>query len=228
VALWPESDSKESSETASSAAADSKGTVSALQAKSEAKSDAKSGAKLEAQCSDAAVALDPAEEERLADIARRLFAAARSGDVKTGRLLLWERTKFRSHIHRGDPDACGLTALGHAAQRGHTDFARLLLEAGADVHRLNCAGPGSAGFVAESSSRGQGGDSPLHWAALCGHVDTARLLLDNGAEVNRPDALGWYWFASSSSLTIDCVGPVLAGCRCITRLRRGTSRWCAC
>lgn len=62
-------------------------------------------------------------------------------------------------------------ALGLAAQKGHTDIVRALLDAGADVE-----GGKDIGFA-----------SPLYFAAQAGHKDTVNLLLGRGADVSRYD-----------------------------------------
>ena len=70
-------------------------------------------------------------------------------------------------------DAHGSTPLRHAAQHGHAEVARALLQRGAEPDRTNdhC-------------------HSPLWLAAYTGDADMARLLLDHGAAVDRPDRDG--------------------------------------
>ncbi|HLN62441.1 MAG TPA: ankyrin repeat domain-containing protein [Symbiobacteriaceae bacterium] len=62
------------------------------------------------------------------------------------------------------------TALHAALAGGAWEAARLLVEAGANVHAVD-----SEGLV------------PLHNAAFAGHIPSAELLLAHGAEVNVPD-----------------------------------------
>jgi Ankyrin repeats (3 copies) len=75
----------------------------------------------------------------------------------------------------------GWTGLHAAAQHGHTEIVRLLLQHGADP---NAREPGDHTY-------------PLHWAAAHGHVDTVRALLDAGTEVHGVgddhalDVIGW-------------------------------------
>jgi len=64
-------------------------------------------------------------------------------------------------------DLQGNTALCLAAQNGHADIAKILLEAGADAEK-----------------EGGGGWLPLHEAAYHGSIDVARILIENGASVN--------------------------------------------
>ena len=75
-------------------------------------------------------------------------------------------------------------ALALAAQHGHADVVRLLLDAGEDPNRYN-----PDGFHAHST--------PLHQAALAGHADVVRLLVERGARLDIRDTvydstpLGW-------------------------------------
>ena len=57
--------------------------------------------------------------------------------------------------------------LHEAARAGHTDIARALVSAGADIHALD-----------------ENGHTPLHVAASMGRADTAQFLIDVGANVN--------------------------------------------
>lgn len=67
----------------------------------------------------------------------------------------------------------GFTALLYAARQGHTDAARVLLDAGADIE------------LTEANAIG-----PLLMALLNNQLDTAYLLLDYGANVNVSDFWG--------------------------------------
>jgi ankyrin repeat protein len=75
-------------------------------------------------------------------------------------------------------------ALALAAQHGHADVVRLLLDAGADPSRFN-----PDGYHAHAT--------PLHHAALFGHADVVRLLVERGARLDLRDTvydgtpLGW-------------------------------------
>jgi len=70
-----------------------------------------------------------------------------------------------------------LRALALAAQFGHTEIVRLLLDAGEDPDRYNPMGNHSH-------------STPLHQAAVAGHFDTVRLFVERGARVDLKDA----WF----------------------------------
>ena len=67
-------------------------------------------------------------------------------------------------------------ALSQAAQFGHAQIVRLLLEAGEAPNRYNPPG-------------GHSHATPLHQAAAFGHLDVARLLVQHGARVDMKDTL---------------------------------------
>ena len=68
----------------------------------------------------------------------------------------------------------GNTALMHAAGRGYSDTARVLIEKGGEVDGTDNAG-----------------HTPLMEAAFGGYMNTVRLLVEKGASVNARDANGW-------------------------------------
>jgi ankyrin repeat protein len=75
-------------------------------------------------------------------------------------------------------------ALALAAQHGHVEIVRLLLDAGEDPSRYNPEGT-------------HGHSTPLHQAALGGHEGVVRLLVERGARLDVRDTvwrgtpLGW-------------------------------------
>ena len=75
-------------------------------------------------------------------------------------------------------------ALALAAQLGHVDIVRLLLEAGEDPNRYNPAG-------------NHAHSTPMHQASLAGHDAVVRLLVERGARLDIKDTiyqgtpLGW-------------------------------------
>lgn len=89
-----------------------------------------------------------------------LLEAARAGDAAAVRALLQTGTEVNAA--RGD----GITALHLAAEHGHAEAARTLLDAGAAVERGTRIGR----------------YTPLHLAARGGHGDVVALLLDAGAD----------------------------------------------
>ncbi len=92
-----------------------------------------------------------------------LAVAAALGRVEDSRRLL--ATAGGEDRHR---------ALALAAQFGHVEIVRLLLDAGEDPNRYN-----PVGFHAHST--------PLHQAALAGHYDVVRLLVERGARLDMKD-----------------------------------------
>ena len=89
-----------------------------------------------------------------------LLEAARAGDAAAVRALLQTGTEVNAA--RGD----GITALHLAAEHGHAEAARTLLDGGAAVERGTRIGR----------------YTPLHLAARGGHGDVVALLLDAGAD----------------------------------------------
>ena len=67
-------------------------------------------------------------------------------------------------------------ALALAAQFGHTEIVRLLLNAGEDPNRYNPMGTHSH-------------STPLHQAASAGHYDVVRLLVERGARLDLKDTM---------------------------------------
>jgi hypothetical protein len=67
-------------------------------------------------------------------------------------------------------------ALSLAAQHGHVDVVRLLLDARADADAYN-----PEGFHAHST--------PLHQAVLAGHADVVRVLVEHGARLDVKDRI---------------------------------------
>eukprot|EP00930_Biecheleria_cincta_P086069 TRINITY_DN75433_c0_g1_i1.p1 TRINITY_DN75433_c0_g1~~TRINITY_DN75433_c0_g1_i1.p1 ORF type:complete len:366 (-),score=76.90 TRINITY_DN75433_c0_g1_i1:84-1067(-) len=98
----------------------------------------------------------------------RLIDAVKHGDVERVRQLL-ERQCFDVNHEEGKSASA---PLHWAADKGHTETAALLLDAGADVKQLDADGR-----------------TALHWAAIAGNAKTAALLVEKGADVNQVDKL---------------------------------------
>ncbi len=84
-------------------------------------------------------------------------------------------------------------AVALAAQHGHTETLRLLLEAGEDPSRYNPSG-------------NHGHSTPLHQAVWSDHAETVRLLVERGARLDARDTiyqgtpLGWAEFGGHAEI----------------------------
>lgn len=103
-------------------------------------------------------------------------------------------------VNINECDMYGETALYGAAEQGHMDIVRLLLDNGADIHVQDkfdetplhsAAEQGHTDIVrllldngADIHAQTESGQTPLHGAAKEGHIDTVQLLLDNGADIH--------------------------------------------
>jgi ankyrin repeat protein len=99
-----------------------------------------------------------------------VFAAAATGRTDDLRRTLKEAGAVRAYAYDG------WTPLHLAAFFGRTDAARILLDAGADVHAV---------------SRNSLSNTPLHAAAAGKHSEIALLLLAHGAKSDPADAGGY-------------------------------------
>ena len=88
---------------------------------------------------------------------------------------LGETEEFLSRLPLSDSGQRHL-ALALAAQFGHTEIVRALLDAGEDPNRYNP--PGSHSHA-----------TPLHQAALAGHLGVVRLLVERGARLDTKDVI---------------------------------------
>jgi ankyrin repeat protein len=88
---------------------------------------------------------------------------------------LGSATEFTARLPSSTPAQRQL-ALAFAAQYGHAEIVRALLDAGEDPNRYNPRG-------AHSHS------TPLHQAALAGHLDVVKLLVEHGAKIDAQDLL---------------------------------------
>ena len=100
--------------------------------------------------------------------------AAKKGDAKKLRGLLAGKAgdELKAAVNKEDGYS-KKSPLHWAAERGHAECARMLIEAGADVHK--------------EDGREDSKKSPLHWAAEGGHAECARMLIEAGADVHKED-----------------------------------------
>jgi len=118
----------------------------------------------------------------------RLAAAAGLGRLDDARRLLVSATPEERH-----------RAMALAAQLGHTEIVRLLLDAGEDPDRYNPEG-------------NHGHSTPLHQAALAGHRGVVELLVKRGARLDIKDTLwegtplGWAEHGGRTEIAayLDC------------------------
>ena len=95
---------------------------------------------------------------------KELIRAVKHGDAARTEALL---SREPGLIRTTEDD--GTTLLHHAAWKGHAEVARILLDAGADLHAQN--------------SNGHWGGTPLHAAAHGNQKAVAELLIAAGADV---------------------------------------------
>ena len=111
-----------------------------------------------------------------------LTVAAALGRVEDARGLLATASSEERH-----------GALALAAQFGHTEIVRCMLDAGEDPNRYNPVGIHSH-------------STPLHQAALAGHYDVVRLLVERGARLDLKDTMwqgtaeGWATHAGNTEI----------------------------
>jgi ankyrin repeat protein len=101
-----------------------------------------------------------------------LPVAAALGRVEDARRLLPGATSADRHL-----------ALSVAADRGHPQIVRMLLDVGEDPNRYNPVG-------------GHSHTTPLHQAASGGHDEVVKLLLERGARIDMKDIL---WHATPAN-----------------------------
>jgi hypothetical protein len=127
-----------------------------------------------------------------------LLDALEKGDVKTVEELL-EYSSYIPFIHWS-----GTLALNLAAQYGHTEIVRILLDEGDDVNTKDEHGDTALIYAANNghlevvelllqagANMNAAQDAALKGAAIRGHTETVRLLLEEGADVNVQFENGW-------------------------------------
>ena len=94
-----------------------------------------------------------------------LSVAAYHGSLKSAKLL------FEARAHVAGGERAGMSPLHATCHRGHSDFARWLLESKADV--------------AETFTDGRLTTAALHLACARGHLELLEVLVEGGADVNQ-------------------------------------------
>ena len=100
---------------------------------------------------------------------QELWAAAKKGDAVRVKSLL------DAGIDANAKTNYGATAITFAADRGHVEVVRTLLENGADVN------------VVDSFYNA----TPLVWAAYKGHLEIINLMIEHGADLSKPTPIQW-------------------------------------
>ncbi len=125
-----------------------------------------------------------------------IFWASVMGDLEATTSLLGDAALARATTERDNVLGAGLSPLHLAAQGGHLDAMRALLEADADIdardadgrtplHFAICFGPKA--FLEPLPQLSEAGDDVGVYRLL---MDVPRFLLENGADLSARDALG--------------------------------------
>ena len=137
-------------------------------------------------------------EKREATHADLFFDACAKGEVELLRGFLGNDPRLVRAVNANRPHG-GWTGLHAAAERGHVDAVRVLLEHGADPNAR------------------EAGDNayPLHFAAGYGHLETVRALLDAGGDVHgigdvhEGEVIGWATGGSPDDIQWEVVRLLL-------------------
>eukprot|EP01002_Notosolenus_urceolatus_P001794 NODE_1470_length_1406_cov_7.147384_g1221_i0.p2 GENE.NODE_1470_length_1406_cov_7.147384_g1221_i0~~NODE_1470_length_1406_cov_7.147384_g1221_i0.p2 ORF type:complete len:303 (+),score=109.63 NODE_1470_length_1406_cov_7.147384_g1221_i0:424-1332(+) len=102
-----------------------------------------------------------------AKLAEKLGKAAMDGDEEVIRQMIDAKEAHLHSRHRA------MTPLMHAAERGHLEICKLLMDTGASLAPVDCYGL-----------------QALHWACKTGKLEVVELFLTHGANPMRPSRLG--------------------------------------
>ncbi|ORZ00472.1 ankyrin repeat-containing domain protein [Syncephalastrum racemosum] len=97
-----------------------------------------------------------------------------------------EKVKQAADIAAKDED--GLTALHYAADRGHTDLVKLLLDRGADINALT-----------------PDNETPFYYACISEQLAVAQLLMDRGCDTSIRDVNGETALDQADASFVKCL-----------------------
>lgn len=133
------------------------------------------------------------------DSSKKFIKAAKDGDMKTVMYYL-RKYYYSGKVNLNDADEQGITALSHAARKGHTEILGKMIAFGLDREKADHEGntPLLAALAEKKSnsvdtlmSYGVNVNAhnnayiyPLHFAAHEGDVDRVRQFLQKGADIN--------------------------------------------
>ena len=129
-------------------------------------------------------------------ISRKMFKYAKNGDVDNLRIALDEGADVNSKIEAGFQkieNRLRRTALIIAADQGHSECIRLLLDRNADIE-----------------SKDNSGSTALLVATEKGHLESVRLLLDRNADIESKDINGRTAFlVAAKKSRLECIRLLL-------------------
>lgn len=151
--------------------------------------------------------IDEAKQHKLNG---ELVKAARTGQVPRLRYLLGRGADIDFEDGEGFEDGGYTTPLHEAVAHGHPNVVGVLIEAGADIHkvaknRISCS---------ESGDTRRSGDTPLHRAAQRGDQDMIRYLLERGANANLFCVTVWEWDEAWGTLPLAEYSPMKLAREC--------------
>ena len=121
---------------------------------------------------------------------RNLRTASRDGNADEVRMILFE--EMVDINNEWGLAKNGTTFLCMAAQNGHLEVLKLLVDGHADPNKAN-------------NNAMQCKRTPLHFAAMWGDIEVVKVLLDRGAEPDKADISGWtplHWSALMGHINV--------------------------